>query len=92
MTNVDKQHAVALLERLDPDQATAAVRFMEFLLLDPVAHGAATAVADDEPMTDQDRARIEAGKQHGSARGKTATMAEVLADFKLTPEDLPIAR
>lgn len=91
MTNVDKQHAAALLERLDAEQATAAVRFMEFLLLDPTARAAATAPADDEPVTEQDRLRIEVGRP-GPGGGVTSSMTAVLADFNLAAEDLHAGR
>ncbi|MBK5256465.1 MAG: hypothetical protein JJE39_10565 [Vicinamibacteria bacterium] len=89
MSNVDKQHAAVLLERLDSEQATVAVRFMEFLLLDPVARGAATALPDDEPVTDEDRRRIENGRRQPSGARSATTMAGVLAEFQLKPEDFP---
>ena len=40
--NADKQHAHALIERVPADQMTAAVRFLEFLLLDPADRASAT--------------------------------------------------
>ena len=36
----DKQHAHQLLDRLDPSQLPTAVRFLEFMLLDPVSRAA----------------------------------------------------
>jgi hypothetical protein len=76
----DKQQAHELIERLPTSQIAIAVRFLEFMLLDPVSRAIATAPADDEPLTDEERqalARSEAwfrergGKGHshgGSAR------------------------
>ena len=57
-TAPDKQHAHELIERLPPSQVATAVRFLEFMLLDPVARALATAPADDEPVTEQDRRRL----------------------------------
>ena len=53
MTAVEKDQVLGLLERLDGTQRTAAVSFIQFLLLDPVARAAAMAPPDDEPVTDE---------------------------------------
>lgn len=66
MTTVDKKHVVSLLERLDPEQAVAAVRFMAFLLLDPAVRGTTTALPDDEPVTEEDGRRIRRAKDHAA--------------------------
>jgi hypothetical protein len=88
-TAPDKQHAHELIERLPASQISTAVRFLEFMLLDPVARAAATAPPDDEPVTSEDRRRFLEGqawfRKHG---GKGVPMADVLADFDLKPEDL----
>ena len=47
----DKQHAHELIERLPDSQIVTAVRFLEFMLLDPVFRSLATAPVDDEPLT-----------------------------------------
>jgi hypothetical protein len=48
----------------------------------------ATAPADEEPVTDEDRRRLREGqdwfRQHG---GKGIPMEDVLAEFGLRPED-----
>jgi hypothetical protein len=89
-TASDKQHAHELIERLPAAQISTAVRFLEFMLLDPVARAVATAPADDEPVTEQDRQRFHDGQswfaQHG---GKGIPMEDVLAEFDLKPEDFP---
>jgi|SRR5271157_5013773 len=89
-TASDKQHAHDLIERLQAPQVPTAVRFLEFMLLDPVAHAVATAPADDEPVTEQDRRRFHDGQawfaQHG---GKGIPMEDVLDEFGLKPEDFP---
>lgn len=90
MISTDKQHAHALLDRVPPDQMDAAVRFLEFLLLDPVARAAATAPADDEPVTEEDRRRVLDGKA-ALARGERGVpMEAVVADFGLTMENFPL--
>ncbi|MGA3027835.1 MAG: hypothetical protein ABSF98_24020 [Bryobacteraceae bacterium] len=86
----DKQHAHELINRLPDAQILTAVRFLEFMLLDPVARAVATAARDDEPVTEQDRRRFHEGHaclaKHG---GKGIPMEEVLAEFGTTPKDLP---
>ncbi|MGA2215742.1 MAG: hypothetical protein ABSH31_20895 [Bryobacteraceae bacterium] len=56
----EKHHAHELIERLPDSQIPTAVRFLEFMLLDPVRRALATAPPDDEPVTEQDRHRSEA--------------------------------
>lgn len=91
MTAVEKNQALALLERLDGEQRTAAVRFMQFLLLDPVAIAAAMAPPDDEPVTDEDRRRFHEGKAWFAERGgRGIPMEDVLAEFGLKTEDFPL--
>jgi hypothetical protein len=86
----DKQHAHELIERLQTSQISTAVRFLEFMLLDPVARAVATAPPDDEAVIEQDRRRYREGqawfRQHG---GRGIPMADVLAEFDLKPEDFP---
>jgi hypothetical protein len=86
----EKHHAHELIERLPDSQIATAIRFLEFMLLDPVARAVATAPPDDEPVTEEDRRRLDAGQawfaRHG---GKGIPMKEVLAEFGFTPEDFP---
>jgi hypothetical protein len=89
-TAPDKQHAHELIERLQASQVPTAVRFLEFMLLDPVARAVATAPPDDEPVTEQDRRRYREGQAWFRQRGdKGIPMADVLAEFDLKPEDFP---
>lgn len=91
MTIVEKDHVLALIERLDGTQRTAAVSFMQFLLLDPVAKAAAMAPPDQEIVTNEDRRRFHEGQAWFSERGgKGIPMDEVLAEFGLKPEDFPV--
>ena len=47
----EKHHAHELIERLPDSQIVTAVRFLEFMLLDPIARAVAAAPPDDEPET-----------------------------------------
>jgi hypothetical protein len=50
----DKQTAHALLDRIPEEQMTAAVRFLEFLLLDPLDRALATAPLEDEEISQEE--------------------------------------
>jgi|ERR1035438_5623689 hypothetical protein len=89
-TMPEKQHAHQLIEQLPDSQIETAVRFLEFMLLDPVARAAATAPPDDEPVTEEDRRRFHDGHAWFRQRGgKGIPMEDVLADFGLKAEDFP---
>jgi hypothetical protein len=86
----EKQHAHELIERLPESQIALAVRCLEFMLLDPVARAVATAPADDEPVTEQERQRFHNGPAWFQQRGgKGIPMDDVLAEFGLKAEDFP---
>jgi hypothetical protein len=85
----DKQQAHELIERLQASQISTAVRFLEFMLLDPAAHAVATAPPDDEPVTDQDRRRFHDGQAWFAQRGgKGIPMEDVLSELGLKPDDV----
>jgi hypothetical protein len=83
----EKQHAHELVERLDASQLPTAVRFLEFMLLDPVARAIATAPFDDEPVTEAERQAV-AEADEWLKHNKPIPFEDVLADFGLTVEDL----
>jgi len=90
----EKQHAHELIERLPDSQLATAVRFLEFMLLDPVARALATAPPDDEPVTEADRRRLRQGQAWFARRGgEGIPMEEVLAECGLRLKDfqLPLA-
>jgi len=87
MTKEEKQHAHELVERLDASQIPTAVRFLEFMLLDPVARALATAPDDDEPVTEAERQAV-AEADEWLKHNKPVPFEDVLADFGLTLEDL----
>jgi hypothetical protein len=59
----DKQHAHALVDRIPADQMTAAVRFLEFLLLDSVDRALATAPVEDEEITEEEEQSVAGSKE-----------------------------
>jgi hypothetical protein len=85
-----KQQAHALIDRLDPLMIVTAVRFLEFIAMDPVARSIASAPLDEEPLTEEeDRALDRADawlKQNG---GKGIPHEDVLAEFGLSMKDFP---
>ena len=87
----DKHHAHELIERLPVSQIDTVVRFLEFMLLDPVSRSIATAPVDDEPLTaeeEQALARADAWLEQRGGRG--IPHEEVLAEFGLTLKDFPL--
>ena len=76
----DKQHAVELLDQLEPGQLAAVVHLLEVMTHE-----------DAEPVTDEDRCRFHEGQAWFAERGgKGIPMQEVLAEFDLKPEDFPL--
>lgn len=82
----DKQHAHALVERLDASQIPTAVRFLEFMLLDPVSRALATAPFDDEPLSEEGRRAVDEADQW-LKHNMPIPHEEVLGDLGLTVED-----
>ena len=83
----EKHHAHELVERLDPSQLPTAVRFLEFILLDPVSRAIAAAPVDDEPLNEAERQAV-AQADEWLKHNKPIPFEDVLADFGLTAEDL----
>jgi hypothetical protein len=83
----EKDHAHELIERLPDSQIATAVRFLEFMLLDPVRRALANAPPDGEPVTEQDRQRFYNGQAWFAQRGKGIPMEEVLTELGLKSED-----
>jgi hypothetical protein len=59
----DQQHAHSLVDRVPADQMTAAVRFLEFLLLDPVDRALATAPVEDEEISPEEEQAVARSKE-----------------------------
>lgn len=82
----EKQHAHELVERLDASQLPTAVRFLEFMLLDPVSRALATAPYDDEPLSDAGRRAIDEASEW-LKHNKGIPHEDILAEFGLTMKD-----
>lgn len=80
-----RQHAHAFLDRL-PAEQLAAVRDLLESMLSPLDRALALAPIDDEPLTPEEAAAIEAGAASLKRNGGVP-MEEVLADFGLTMDD-----
>ena len=90
-TLAEKEHAHELIERLPADRIPTVVRFMEFMLLDPVSRSLATAPVDDEPLPEEEARAIETSKEW-FRHNQGISHEEVLAEFGLKPEDFPLRR
>ena len=72
-------------------QIDVVVRFLEFILLDPVSRSIATAPVDDEPLTaDEEQALDRADAWLEQRGGRGIPHEEVLAEFGLTTKDFPL--
>ena len=87
----DKQHAHDLIERLEQGQIPTVVRFLEFMLLDPVFRSMATAPVDEEPLTaEEDEALTRADAWLRERGGRGIPHEEIIAEFGLTTKDFPL--
>lgn len=86
-TVLDKQHAHELIERLEDSQVVTAVRFLEFMMLDPVSRSLATAPVDDEPLTEEEEQALNVSKEWFK-HNQGIPHEEILAEFGLKPDDL----
>lgn len=86
-----KQHAHELIDQLDSSLITTAVRFLEFIAMDPVARSIATAPVDDEPLTEEeDQALDRAEAWLNQNDGKGISHEDILAEFGLNVKDFPL--
>ena len=78
----DRQEAHAYLDRLPCNQLSAVHDLLESML-SPLARSLALAPLDDEPLTPEEAAAIEAGIA-SLERGEGIPHEEILAEFGLT--------
>jgi hypothetical protein len=76
----EKRELHDLVEKLPPDQAPAALRYLYFLCADPVLLSLLNATSDDEPYTDQQRAE-DAEAAASIASGEGIAHEEILPEF-----------
>ena len=86
-TVLDKQHAHELIDRLEDSQVVTAVRFLEFMMLDPVTRSLATAPIDDEPLSEEEEQALSASKEW-FRHNQGIPHEEILAEFGLKRDDL----
>lgn len=78
---MDKQHAHQLLDQLDAGQLAAVVQLLE-VMTDPLARSLASAPVDDEPVSVEEAAALDAA--HASiTRGEGIPHEEILREFGL---------
>ena len=83
-----KQQAHALIERLEEPQLTTVVRFLEFMMLDPVTRSLATAPIDDQPLTEDEEDALNASKDW-FVKNPGISHDEILSEFGLTFDSSP---
>ena len=72
-----------LLGQLGPGKLAAVVQLLEVMIHDD----------HEEPVTDEDRRRFHEGQAWFAQRGgKGIPMEDVLAEFGMKPEDLPLTK
>jgi hypothetical protein len=86
-TVLDKKIAHELIERLEDSQVVTAVRFLEFMMLDPVSRSLATAPVDDEPLTEEEEQALNASREWFK-HNQGIPHEEILAEFGLKSDDL----
>lgn len=78
--SADRRELHSLVEKLPPDQVTAALQYLHFLCADPVLLSLLNAPADDEPYTDRQRTE-DAESTASIARGEGISHEEILREF-----------
>jgi len=79
--DMEKRELHDLVEKLPPDQVSAALRYLHFLCADPVLLSLLNAEPDDEPYTDRQRAE-DAEAAASIARGEGISHEEILREFR----------
>jgi hypothetical protein len=83
----DKQHAHTLLDRIPTDQMIAAIRFLEFLLLDPVSRALATAPLEDEEISEEENQAV-ARSTEWFKHNKGTPFEDVAAELGFTMDQI----
>jgi len=83
----DRQHAHELIERVPADQIVAAVRFLEFLLLDPVSRKLATAPLEDEEISEEEEQAVARSKEWFK-HNEGIPFEQVIADCGFTMDQI----
>jgi hypothetical protein len=78
----EKQRLHTLVDQLPPEQASAALRYLNLLRDDPVLVSLLNAPADDEPYSERQRSE-DADASASIARGEGVPHEDVLREFGL---------
>lgn len=78
--DTNKRELHNLVEKLPPDQVSAALQYLHYLCANPVLLSLLNAPPDDEPYTDQQRAE-DAEASASIARGEGISHQEILREF-----------
>lgn len=87
MIVADKQHAHELIERVPADQMTVAVRFLEFLILDPVARVLVSAPEEDEEVSEEEEQAVARSKDWFK-QNEGIPFEQVVADLGFTMDQI----
>jgi hypothetical protein len=81
--SIDRNRVHQLLDQLDQGQLTAVAQLLE-VMTDPVARSLANALVEDEPITPDEAAAMDAA--HAAIqRGEGTPHEEILREFGLIP-------
>ena len=84
---MNRQHAAhELIDRLKPSQLVTAVRFLEFMMLDPLSRSLATAPIDNEPLSEQEERALNESKEWFKCN-QGIPHEDILAEFGMKAED-----
>ena len=86
LTQLQKQHAHGMIERLAPEKLCAVVGLLE-ILLDPFDRALAAAEIDDEPPTEEERRDIEASREWFK-HNEGIPFEKVVAELGFTMEEV----
>ena len=78
--STDKQRLHQLVESLPAEQIPAALRYLNYLSVDPMLLSLLNAPPDDEPYTDEQRVQ-DAEAADSIARGEGVTQEDVQREF-----------
>jgi hypothetical protein len=83
VTSIDRNRAHQLLDQLDQGQLFAVAQLLE-VMADPIARSLANAPIEDEPITPDEAAALDAA--HAAIqRGEGTPHEEILREFGLIP-------
>ncbi len=83
----DKEHAHELIDRLADAEIPTAVRFLEFMLLDPVSRALANAPIEDEEISEEEELAV-AEAREWLKHNPGIPFEQVVAELGFTMEEV----